>query len=154
LKVGIKTILPGGILLVLSVILIKFVFVSDEKRILKVIEGGEKAIEAEDLDGCMKRLSYNYADEYGLNYLQVKNFLEHFFKEFEGIEIEKDVLGIEVKEKEAQASMKIRVIVTLQGQKGYLIGSPERPEGIKMNFEKIRTKWLLNRVEWPERPYY
>lgn len=147
MKTVIKRILLGGILLVLSFFLIRYVFVSDEKRILKTIEDGEKAIEAKDIEGCMKRLSYNYSDEYGLNYLQVKNFLEHFFKEFQDIEIQKDVLKIEVKKEEAWASMNIRVIVTLQRQKGYLIGSSESPENIKMDFEKVRTKWLLKRVE-------
>lgn len=156
LKTIIKAVLIGGILLVLSVFLIKFVFVSEEKRVLKVIEDGEKALEAKDLDGCMKRLSYNYSDEYGLNYLQVKGFLEQFFQEFQEIEIQKEDLKIDVdkKKKEAQASINVRVIVNLQGQKGYLIGSSERPENIKMNFEKARTKWLVNKVEWPERLYY
>lgn len=147
MKTVIKAILLGGIFLVLSFILINYVFVSDEKRIAKAIDKGEKAIEAKDLEGCMKRLSYNYSDEYGLSYIQVKNFLERFLKEFQEIEIEKEVTNIEVKDDNAKASMSLRVIVTLQGQKGYLIGSSESPENIKMNFEKVRTKWLLNRVE-------
>jgi len=151
LRTVIKAVIIGGILLVLSVFLIKFVFVSEEKRIAKVIENGEKALEAKDLEGCMKRLSYNYSDEYGLNYLQVKNFLERFFKEFQGIEIEKGVLKIEVKDKEASASINLRVIVTVRGEKGCLIGSSEKPETTRMNFEKVRTKWLVNRIEWPER---
>ncbi len=154
MKIRIRYILFGGLLLALSFFLIKFVFVTDEKKIIRVIEAGEKAIEAKDLDGCMKRLSYNYSDEYGLGYLQVKKFLERFFQEFEEIEIEKDVLKIEVKDEEAQASMNLRVIVTVQNQRGYLIGSSESPANIKIDLEKVRTKWLVKRVEWPKRLHY
>jgi hypothetical protein len=154
LKIRIRYILLGGILLALSFFLIKFILISEEKKIARVIEAGEKAIEAKDLDGSMKRLSYNYSDEYGLTYLQIKKFLEKFFQEFEEIEIEKDVLKIEVKDEEAQASMNLRVIITVQNQRGYLIGSSESPANIKIDLEKVRTKWLVKRVEWPKRLHY
>lgn len=147
MRIIIKAVLIGGILLALSFFFINFVFVSDEKRIANAIDEGEKAIEAKDLEGCMKKLSYNYSDEYGLSYLQVKSFLERFFSEFQEIDIDKEVLKIEVKEKEARASINLRVVVTIRGEKGYLIGSSEKPETIRMDFEKVRTKWLLNRVE-------
>ncbi|MEK6693040.1 MAG: hypothetical protein AABY44_06405 [Nitrospirota bacterium] len=154
MKIRIRYILLGGFLLALSFFLIKFVFVSEEKRIARVIEAGEKSLEAKDLEGCMKRLSYNYSDEYGLSYLQIKKFLEKFFQEFQEIEIEKEILKIEVKDDEAQASMNIRVIVTIQNQRGYLIGSSESLANIKIDLEKVRTKWLVKRVEWPKRLHY
>lgn len=151
MKLRIKYLLFGGLLLALSFFLIKFIFVSEEKKIIGVIEAGEKSIEAKDLEGCMKRLSYNYSDEYGLSYLQVKKFLERFFQEFQEIEIDKEIFEISVKEDEAQVSMNIRVMVTLQKQKGYLIGSGEKPAEIKIVLERVRTKWLVKKVIWPER---
>ncbi len=154
MKIRIRYILFGGLLLALSFFLIKFVFVSEEKKISKAIEAGEKALEAKDLDGCMKRLSYNYSDEYGLSYLQVKKFLERFFQEFQKVDIEKEILNIEVKEKDARVSMNLIIIVTLQEQRGYFIGSHAKPELIKIDLEKVRTNWLVKKVEWPKRFYY
>ncbi|MEK6690812.1 MAG: hypothetical protein AABY78_05875 [Nitrospirota bacterium] len=154
MKIRIRYILLGGLLLALSFFLIKFVFVSEEKKISRVIEAGEKALEAKDLDGCMKRLSYNYSDEYGLSYLQVKKFLERFFHEFQKIDIEKEILNIEVKEKDARVSMNLIIVVTLQEQTGYFLGTHAKPELIKIDLEKVRTNWLVKKVEWPKKVFY
>ena len=136
------------IIIAIAAIIIKFLFVSEKSRILKVINEGRAAVEAEDVDKCMSYISLQYSDDYGLKYLIVKRILTDVFKEFDGFKVMLDDVEIEVnnKEKTAVAAFDLRIIVTLHNQPGYLVGSTDSPAKIKMYFIKERLKWQVVKV--------
>ena len=136
------------IIIAIAAIIIKFLFVSEKSRILKVINEGRAAVEAEDVDKCMSYISLQYSDDYGLKYLIVKRILTDVFKEFDGFKVMLDDVEIEVnnKEKTAVAAFDLRIIVTLHNQPGYLVGTTDSPAKIKMYFIKERLKWQVVKV--------
>lgn len=134
------------IIIIIAAIIIKFLLVSDKSRILKVINEGRAAVEAEDVEKCMSHISLQYSDDYGLKYLIVKRILIDVFKEFDGFKVLLDNIEIEVKEDKAVASFDLRIIVTLHNQPGYLVGSTDSPAKIKVYFVKERLKWQAIKV--------
>jgi hypothetical protein len=136
------------IVIIIAAIIVKFLLVSEKSRILKVINEGRTAVEAEDVDKCMSYISLQYSDDYGLKYLIVKRILTDVFKEFDGFKVMLDDVEIEVnkKEKTAVAAFDLRIIVTLHNQPGYLVGTTDSPAKIKMYFTKERLKWQVIKV--------
>ena len=136
------------IIIAIAAIIVKFLLVSEKNRILKVINEGRTAVEAEDVYKCMSYISLQYSDDYGLKYLIVKRILSDVFKEFDGFKVVLDDVDIEVnnKEKTAVAAFDLRIIVTLHNQPGYLVGSTDSPAKIKMYFIKERLKWQVVKV--------
>ncbi|MBI5043894.1 MAG: hypothetical protein HZC10_08760 [Nitrospirae bacterium] len=146
-----------GILFILIIavsgIIIKFLLVSEKSRILKVINEGKDAIEAEDVEKCMSYVSLQYADDYGLRYLIVKRILIDVFKEFDGFKVLLDNVEIEVKEDKAVATFDLRIIVTLHNQPGYLVGTTDKPAKAKVYFIKERLKWQVVKVSGIKMPH-
>jgi hypothetical protein len=134
-------------LLILSPIIIYLLWPSDEGRIKKLIKEGAVAIEKEDIDAVMAKVSFNYQDEHGFTYLLLKKMLNAQFKEMSDIRIEYEGLKIEVKEDLAYAELDVRVIATIQNQTGYIIGDIKNPEHLKFTLEKERTRWLVTKTE-------
>ncbi|MFZ3066271.1 MAG: hypothetical protein WA277_13425 [Nitrospirota bacterium] len=134
------------IIIVIAAAIIKFILVAEKSRILKVINEGRAAVEAEDIEKSMSHVSLQYSDDYGLKYLIVKRILIDVFKEFDGFKVLLDNIEIEVKEDKAVASFDLRIIVTLHNQPGYLVGSTDSPAKIKVYFVKERLKWQVIKV--------
>ena len=140
------------IIIVIAAIIVKFFLVSEKSRILKVINEGRAAVEAEDIEKCMSHVSLQYSDDYGIKYLIVKRILIDVFKEFDGFKVLLDNIEIEVKEDKAVASFDLRIIVTLHNQPGYLVGSTDSPAKIMMYFIKERLKWQVIKVSGVRMP--
>lgn len=143
------------LIVVAAALIIKFVFASENKKILKVIYEGKAAVEAEDVPKCMTHVSLQYLDDYGLRYLVVQRILTEAFKTFDGFKVLLDNIEIEVdnnKEK-AVASFDLRIIVTIQNQPGYLVGTNDGPAKVRMYFIKERLKWQVIKVEGIKAPY-
>lgn len=134
-------------LLILSPVLIYFLWPSDESRIKKLIKEGAAAVEKEEIDNVMAKVSFNYQDEYGLTYILIKQILGSQFKALSGIKIEYENLKIEVKEKLATAEFDLRVIAAIGSQTGYIIGDLKTPARIKLFLEKERATWLVIKTE-------
>ncbi len=138
-----------------AILIIKFAFASEKKKILNVIYEGKAAIEAEDVAKCMSHVSLQYLDDYGLRYLIVQRILTEAFKTFDGFKVFLDNIEIEVdnnKEK-AVASFDMRIVVTLQNQPGYLVGTNDGPAKVRMYFIKERLKWQVIKVDGIKVPY-
>lgn len=140
------------IIIVIAAIIVKFFLVSEKSRILKVINEGRAAVEAEDVEKSMSHVSLQYSDDYGIKYLIVKRILIDVFKEFDGFKVLLDNIEIEVKEDKAVASFDLRIIVTLHNQPGYLVGSTDSPAKIMMYFIKERLKWQVIKVSGVRMP--
>jgi hypothetical protein len=134
-------------LLIISPVLIYFLWPSDESRIKKLIKEGATAVEKKEIDNVMSKVSFNYQDEHGLTYILIKQILGSQFKALSGIKIEYENLKIEVKEKLATAKFDLRVIATIGNQTGYIIGDLKTPARIKLFLEKERATWLVIKTE-------
>jgi hypothetical protein len=60
-----KTVMSLAVL-ILSPLIIYFLWPSDESRIKKLFREGAKAIELEKIDDVMSKVSFNYTDDHGL----------------------------------------------------------------------------------------
>ena len=120
---------------------------SDESRIRKLFREGSKAIEKEDLDVVMSRVSYNYRDEYGMTYLYIKESMKSVFKQMSDIKVEYENLKIKINDKTATADMDVRIIATIGNNTGYILGDLPKPVHLRFTLEKERVKWLVTKTE-------
>jgi len=120
---------------------------TDENRIRKILSNCEKAIVSEDIDGFMDAISFNYSDDYGNNYLLIKNRMQSAFKRFDNIAIEKSINRISVKDDNAEAELLFRVSVSAGEEREYIIGDAGEPQTVVVYFSKSSYKWLIIQVD-------
>jgi hypothetical protein len=132
---------------ILTPIILYLLWPSDESRIKKLFNEGSRAIEKEDLDAVMSKVSFNYSDEYGLTYLYLKESMKSVFNQMSDIKIEYENLNIKVNDKIAKADMDVRIIATIGNDTGYIFGDLPKPVHLKFTLEKERTKWLVTKTE-------
>lgn len=135
------------IILILAPVIIYFLWPSDENRIRKLFREGAKAIEQEKIDEVMARVSFNYTDEYGLTYLYVKEVMTRVFQRMDGIKIEYEITGIDIKDTHATAELDIRVIASQGSDTGYAVGDAARPVHMMFTLDKERTTWLVTKTQ-------
>ncbi len=120
---------------------------SDERKIAKLFKKEIKAFESEDLERLMSGVSYNYLDEYGFNYLYLKEFFKKFFSSYSDLRVEYENLKVEVSGNKARVEMNIRIIGTSGGETGYIAGDIKNPLHIIFTLEKERFRWLILKTE-------
>jgi hypothetical protein len=130
-----------------GIALVVVFFPSDKKRIMKVVDSGRKAVVNEELKNFMDIISFNYNDDFGGNYINMKKRMESLFKQFENFDITLDVLGLSVNEDNAAAELKLSVIASEGEYRGYLIGDAEGGQDVKVNFGKSPYKWKVVKIE-------
>jgi hypothetical protein len=135
------------LLIILIPLILYFVWPSDESRIKKVFKEGSHAIEKEDLDAVMSKVSFNYRDDYGLTYLYIKQSMKSVFQQMSDMKIEYEHLKIHVTDKTATADMDVRVIATIGNDTGYIVGDLAKPVHLRFMLNKERTKWLITNTE-------
>jgi hypothetical protein len=141
-----KTIIFLFILISLPLI-IYFIWPSDESRIRKLFKEGSAAVEEEDVETVMSKVSYNYRDEYGLTYLYIKEMMQRVFQQMDDIKVEYENLSIEIEEKQATVEMDVLVLATFGNNTGYVLGDLSNPAHLKFTLDKERTKWLVTKTE-------
>ena len=141
-----KTIILLFILFILPLV-IYFLWPSDEARIKKLFREGSRAIEKKDLDAVMSKVSFNYTDEYGFNYLYIKESFKRFFQQMGDLDIEYENLTITITDKAAKAEMDVRVVATIGNERGYILGDLPNPVHLTFSLEKQRTKWMVLKTE-------
>jgi hypothetical protein len=141
-----KTIILLLILFILPLV-IYFLWPSDEARIKKLFREGSRAVEKKDLDAVMSKVSFNYTDEYGFNYLYIKESMKRVFQQMADIKIEYENLTITIADKQAKAEMDIRVLATMGSERGYILGDLPNPVHLTFSLEKERTKWMVTKTE-------
>ena len=141
-----KTIAFLFIVIVIPVI-IYFLWPSDESRIKKLFKEGSQAIEKEDLETVMSKVSFNYRDEHGLTYLYLKELMKTVFKQMDDIKIEYENIEIDVHDKTATTDMDVLILATKGDTTGYILGDLSEPAHLTFTLEKERTKWLVIKTE-------
>jgi hypothetical protein len=135
------------VILILSPVIIYFLWPSDESRIRKLFTEGVTAVEQEKIDEVMARVSFNYTDEYGLTYLFIKEGMTKLFQNMDNIKVEYEITRIEIKDKAALAELDVRVLATHGSDTGYVAGDLSNPVHMKFSLEKERTIWLVTKTE-------
>jgi hypothetical protein len=135
--------MPLLIILFLLPIIIYFLWPSDESRIRKLFREGAAAIEAEQINEVMSKVSFNYKDEHGLSYLYLKKLMERAFSQMDDIEVEYKIRDIEIKDKKASTAVDVRVIASHGQERGYFLGDAADPVQMTFHLEKERTRWLV-----------
>jgi len=135
------------VILIISPVIIYFLWPSDENRIRKLFREGAKAVEQEKIDEVMAKVSFNYADEKGLTYLFIKEGMTKLFQNMENLKVEYEITRIEIKEKAALTELDVRVLATRGSDTGYIAGDLSKPFHMKFSLEKERTTWLVTKTE-------
>ena len=133
--------------LILSPLIIYFLWPSDESRIRKLFREGAKAIEQEKTDDVMSWVSFNYTDDKGLSYITIKQGLGRVFQQMSGIKIDYEIKNITIKDRTATATLDIRVMASYGQDTGYTVGDASKPAHMKFFLEKERAEWLVNKTE-------
>ncbi|MFZ6016977.1 MAG: hypothetical protein ACOYU0_05100 [Nitrospirota bacterium] len=135
------------LIIILAPIIIYLLWPSDEGRIKKLLKKGSNAVEREDLDDVMSRVSFNYRDDYGFTYLYIKEYMKKVFEQMSDIRVEYENLKIKVNKATATADMDVRIIATIGNDTGYVIGDVAKPIHLRFTLEKERVKWLVTKTE-------
>jgi hypothetical protein len=135
------------IILIIAPVAIYLLWPTDESRIRKLFKEGSTAIEQEKIDDLMAKVSFNYADEYGLSYLFIKEGMTRVFKDMDNIKIEYEIKRIELKDKSAVAELEIRVLASRGSDIGYIAGDLSKPLNMKFSLDKDRNTWLVTKSQ-------
>ena len=135
------------VVLILTPVIIYLLWPSDESRIKKLFKEGSQAIEKEDLETVMSKVSFNYRDEYGLSYLYLKELMKSVFKQMDNIKIEYENVAISVHDDTATADMDVLILATIGSNTGYILGDLTEPVHLTFTLEKERIKWLVIKTE-------
>jgi hypothetical protein len=120
---------------------------TDESRIKKLFKEGADAIEREDLDAVMSKVSFNYRDDYGLTFLSMKESMQSVFKRMSDIKITRENLAIKINDKTATGDLDVRIVATVGNNTGYVMGDPRKPVHLRFTLEKEKMKWLVTKTE-------
>jgi hypothetical protein len=136
---------------VAAVILIKYLLVSDEARIKKVIYKGKAAIEQEDFEGALKHVSRDYQDDYGLNKMAIAALLKRLYAQFDDISIHVEWMEVEILER-GLGQAALLTWVTAQGREGagYIVGNAKTPNRVVFTLAKEGTHWRVVKTEGVE----
>ena len=132
------------LILMVSPVIIYFLWPSDENRIKKLIRQEVSAAEAEDVKAFMSGISFNYTDEYGLSYIVMSKQLENIFARFSDIDIDYSNLIVEVMDEKAEARMDFLVLASKGETRGYYIGDMREPAHLVLGLQKAAMgKWEI-----------
>jgi hypothetical protein len=134
-------------ILIVTPLIIYLLWPSDESRIKNLFKEGSQAIEKEDLETVMSKVSFNYRDEYGFTYLYLKELMKTLFKQMDDIKIEYENIEINVNDKTATADMDVLILAKMGNNTGYILGDLSEPAHLTFTLEKERTKWLVIKTE-------
>ncbi len=134
-------------LLIISPVIIYFLWPSDEARIRKLFKEGARAVEEEKIDEVTAKVSFNYSDDNGLTYLILKDALGRFFRQLDHIKIEYEITAVRVDDGKAVADIDVRVVASSGADTGYIVGDAGKAERMTFHLEKERGKWLVAKAE-------
>ncbi len=135
------------VVLIATPVIIYLLWPSDESRIKKLFKEGSQAIEREDLETVMSKVSFNYLDEYGLSYFYLKELMKSVFKQMDDIKIEYENVDITIHDSTATADMDVLILATMGNNTAYILGDLKEPAHLTFTLEKKRTKWLVIKTE-------
>jgi len=118
----------------------------EDKVIRELIFQMKKEAEALDFDAFMEHISKHYKDDSGNTYLIIYQLIKNNTKELDALSAEVSVLGVSVRDKKAEAQIKLMVQARKRGEIYYLLGKEDLPEFPRLFFAKEGFSWKLVKV--------
>ena len=120
---------------------------SDEELIHRLIKTGQKAIEDEDLAGCMKVVSVDYRDSSGLTYDELKGMGLRIFHYFTDISVQVTHIDITLREEgTAEVALTVEVQAMVEGV-GRELWPSAGGDRVKLSLRKKRGRWKILALE-------
>jgi hypothetical protein len=138
-------ILAGLIVLILGFLIV--FWPSDERRIRVLFREGIEAVESENIDAVMSRVSFNYRDDHGLTYLTLREWLNNQFQRLTEMDVEEGDLSVSVSGDQATVVLPARVLATEGSMRGYVVGEPKKPARLTFVLSRERSRWLITRCQ-------
>ena len=149
MKIERSKILFIGIFLLLTFVLVFFffqvVFLSEEKRIGRMIHAAQSAFENEDPELLTGVLSKDYQDDMGFDVHGIREGFHEIFSLFEEIKVTLDKMEIAIKDEEAEVQLALWVLAKNEGQTMFLIGSLNNPDHYTLILKKDEGEWKIVR---------
>ncbi|MEW6600076.1 MAG: hypothetical protein AB1499_03820 [Nitrospirota bacterium] len=136
------------VICVIIAVLAAVFYPSEKKRISKVLKACVESVTDEDISRLMEHISYNYRDDHGGSYLILKKRAETVFRRFDDFAITADVMNITVDREKAEADLRVSIIATEAGMRGYFIGDAEKAAEIMVHLEKSPYEWKIMKVDY------
>lgn len=138
-----KLSIAGVILLPVVVwLLLKFVIVSPEERIERVIHRLAEAVEREDTHEALSHVSRAYRDETGLDYSQIEELAEEIFGKFDELRVFLSDLRVEAAQDTAIVDLRVAVLGEFEGDPVFLLGSFNQPVKARVLF-RMEEGWKI-----------
>jgi hypothetical protein len=133
-------------LVVIVALLVRFVFVSNERRIEMTLKRAIEAVRVENIDDCMACISVSAWDSTAVTRSQIKTLMKEGFAEFDNIRVLYDSFKADVKGKTAVVTIKVKVLAKYNDQVVLLVGTLSEGKEITLGFTKEGKKWRISSV--------
>ncbi len=147
-----KWVLPIVAAIVLAVAgwwLWKYVFISDETRVTRLISAMEQAVEKPNLVQLSDAIAADYSDGWGLDKQTVLGAVRSFRDQYDAVFIHNADLKVTV-EQDHRKAQALLVVKVLAKPKGSVTETEVRADRYRLFFRKTDDGWKLYSVETPE----
>ena len=147
-----KLLISGLVILVLALVFF-YGGKDDDEYFVKYFNEMVKAGEKKDLDKFMDNFSLHYQDEYGMNYIVVKNIVKKIFEKYEKTEGTVTDLSSSISKNEdgretAVVNMNVLATGSIGSLKTVILGQGNTPENVTVFLEKsMLGSWQIVSVE-------
>ena len=106
---------------------------TDERRIMVLLREGIEAVESENIDAVMSRVSF----------LTLREWVKAQFHVFTEIDVQEGELSVSVSDDRATAVLPARVLATEGSMRGYVVGGPKEPGRLTFVLAREHSRWLI-----------
>lgn len=119
----------------------------DDQVIREQLALMEQESERADWPAVLSHISRHYKDSDENNYFMISQMVKNYTKGVGELQVEIEVLGVKIAEKEARSQIKLVVKGSKAGSLYYVVGTDQAPEYPELWWAKERGDWKLIRVE-------
>ena len=137
----------GGAFVITALVfcLFQWVFVSEERKIERIIQTAERAFEKEDPELLIGFISKEYQDEMEFDHYSLREGLYETFSLFDKIKVSLSDIEVEVEGEKAKAQLDLWIFAKNQDQPVFLVGSLNNPAPAVLFFQKEEGGWKVVR---------
>lgn len=147
------------LLAVLGFVLYRYVFISEEDRVRRMVYRSAKAVEEESILRCADRVAQDYSDSSGFDKRTLVDAARRMFETFSKIEAQIETLSFDEPPKqlsggegdEWEARVRLRMSVKLHDERGVAELIDENSKAgqfVLLSLVKRNRRWLLKRMEF------
>ena len=141
---------------VVGLVLYRYVWVSEEERVRRMIRKGAAAVEEQSVLRCADLVAPDYSDSNGFDKRTLVDAARRMFEQFSKIEAQIEELSFEQppaegQPEEWQARVRLRMSVKLYEDRGVaeiIDEDPRAEEFVVLHLVKRNRRWLLQRMEF------